>query len=63
MSSKNAKELKLGYSYNFQINQIFDYYGLKEIKEFAILDELGKFENYKSLYLDANNINIDFMLL
>ncbi len=55
---KNAKELKLGYSYNFQINQIFNYYGLKEIKEFAILDELGKFENYKSLYLDANNINI-----
>ncbi len=54
---KNAKELKLGYSYNLQINQIFDYYGLKEIKEFAILDELQKIEDYKSLYLDANNID------
>ncbi len=55
---KNAKELKLGYSYNLQINQIFDYYGLKEIKDFAILDELKKVEDYKSLYLDANNIDI-----
>lgn len=55
---KNAKDLKLGYSYNLQIHQIFDYYGLKEIKEFAILDEIQKVENYKSLHLDANNIDI-----
>ena len=55
---KNTKELKLGYSYNLQINQIYDYYGLKEIKEFTILDELEKIEDYQSLYLDANKIDI-----
>ena len=55
---KNAKDLKLGYSYNLQIHQIFDYYGLKEIKEFAILDEIEKVENYKSLFLDGANIDI-----
>ena len=55
---KNAKDLKLGYSYNLQIHQIFDYYGLKEIKEFAILDEIEKVENYKSLFLDGSNIDI-----
>ncbi len=55
---KDAKDLKLGYSYNLQINQIFDFQGLKEIKEFAIIDEIKKVENYESLYLDANNIDI-----
>jgi exonuclease III len=53
-----AKELKLGYSYNLQINQIFNFNGLKEIKDFAILDELEKVDNYKSLYLDAKDIDI-----
>ncbi|RXK08733.1 endonuclease, partial [Halarcobacter bivalviorum] len=55
---KNAKELKLGYSYNLQIHQIFDSYGLKEIKEFAILDEVEKVEDYKSLFLNGANIDI-----
>ncbi|MDY0051591.1 MAG: endonuclease/exonuclease/phosphatase family protein [Aliarcobacter sp.] len=54
----NAQELKLGYSYNLQINQIFTYNGLKEIKEFAILDEVRKIDNYKNLYLDGNQIDI-----
>jgi exonuclease III len=55
---KDAKDLKLGYSYNLQINQIFNYNGLKEIKEFAILDEIKKIATYKNLYLDANQIDI-----
>ena len=55
---KNAKDLKLGYSYNLQIHQIFDYYGLKEIKEFAILDEIEKVEDYKFLFLNGANIDI-----
>jgi hypothetical protein len=55
---KNAQNLKLGYSYNLQINQIFNYNGLKEIKEFAVLDEVRKVENYKNLYLDASQIDI-----
>ena len=54
----NAKELKLGYEYNLQIKQISNYYGLKEIKEFAILDEVEKVEDYKSLFLNAENIDI-----
>jgi endonuclease/exonuclease/phosphatase family metal-dependent hydrolase len=54
----NADELKLGYSYNLQINQIFNFNGLKEIKEFAILDEVKKIDNYKNLFLDANQIDI-----
>ncbi|MBP7770240.1 MAG: endonuclease/exonuclease/phosphatase family protein [Aliarcobacter sp.] len=54
----DAASLKLGYEYNLQINQIFTYNGLKEVKEFAILDELRKVDNYKNLYLDANQIDI-----
>jgi hypothetical protein len=55
---KNVKDLKLGYSYNLQINQINDYYGLKEITDFTILNELEEITNYKSLYLDSNNMNL-----
>lgn len=55
---KNAENLKLGYSYNLQINQIFNYNGLKEINEFTILDELKEIKDYKKLYLDGNKIDI-----
>lgn len=54
----NAQELKVGYSYNLQINQVFTFNGLKEVKEFAILDEVEKIDNYKNLYLDSNQIDI-----
>ncbi len=54
----NAQELKVGYSYNLQINQIFTFNGLKEVKEFAILDEIKKIDDYKNFYLDANQIDI-----
>jgi hypothetical protein len=54
----NAQDLKLGHSYNLQINQIFDFRGLKEIKEFTTLDQLEEITNYKSLYLDANSVDI-----
>ena len=55
---KNAEQLKLGYSYNLLINQIYNYNGLKEIKEFVILNELEKNNDYKFLYLDGNNIDL-----
>ena len=55
---QNAQDLKLGYSYDLQINQIFDYYGLKEIKDFTVLDKLEEVRNYENLYLDANSIDI-----
>ena len=55
---QNAQNLKLGYSYNLQINQIYNYYGLKEIKDFTVLDEVKKIDNYQDLFLNANSINI-----
>ena len=55
---QNAQDLKLGYSYDLQINQIFDYYGLKEIKDFTILNKLEEVKNYENLYLDAKSIDI-----
>lgn len=55
---QNAKDLKLGYSYNLQINQIYDFFGLKEIKDFFISKENMEIKNYKDLYLDASNIDI-----
>ncbi|MGB5794140.1 endonuclease/exonuclease/phosphatase family protein [Poseidonibacter sp.] len=55
---KRAKNLKVGYSYNLQINQITNYHGLKEIVNFEIIKNNGKYQDYKSLILDANNIDI-----
>ncbi|MFY9081116.1 endonuclease, partial [Aliarcobacter butzleri] len=55
---QNAKDLKLGYSYNLQINQIYDFFGLKEIKDFFISKENKEIKNYKDLYLDTSNIDI-----
>ncbi len=54
---KNAQHLKLGYSYNIQVNQINTHYGLKEIRDFVIEEEKD-LTNYKNLFLDASNINI-----
>lgn len=54
---KNAKDLKIGYSYNIQVNQIYNHYGLKEIKNFVIEDEKSFFD-YLKLYLDATKIDI-----
>lgn len=54
----HAKDLKLGYSYTLQINQILDYNGLKEVDSFSILDEDGKYKDYKSLLLDAKKNDI-----
>ncbi|MFA9373224.1 MAG: endonuclease, partial [Poseidonibacter sp.] len=41
-----------------QINQITNYHGLKEIINFEIIKNNGKYQEYKSLILDANNIDI-----
>ena len=54
----NAQDLKLGYSYNIQVNEIIDYNGLKEIDDFSILEENSIYQKYKSLIKNANNINI-----
>ena len=55
---KNAEDLKLGFSYNLQINQIKDYNGLKEIINFVIVDEKKQINNYEDLYLNASKIDI-----
>jgi hypothetical protein len=55
---KNAQDLKVGFSYNIQINQIYDYFGTKEIKEFLVNQENKKYENYENLYLDGNLVDI-----
>jgi len=55
---KHAKHLKIGHSYDLQINQILDYNGLKEVESFSILDEKGKYEPYESLFLNAKRKNI-----
>ena len=54
---KKAKKLLLGHNYDLKINQIKDYHGLKEIVDFEILNKKDKIA-HKSLYLNANNINI-----
>lgn len=55
---KNASILKLGYTYDLEINQIANYNGLKEVKDFSIIKEKTKNGNFKSLYLDAKKIDI-----
>ena len=52
------KKLKEGYSYDIILYQIKDYFGLKEITKFSILNNNGKYPFYKNLYLDGNKIDI-----
>ena len=54
----NAQELKLGYSYDLQINQIKNYHDLKEVTSFFTIKEKQKDDSYKELFLDARNIDI-----
>lgn len=55
---KDADKLILGNSYSLRINEIIDYNGLKEIKEFKIVKNNGLYQNYRELFIDANKINI-----
>jgi exonuclease III len=55
---KNVDELKLGYNFDLQINQIKNYNGLKEVIDFSFIQENQKNNNYKNLYLDASKIDI-----
>ncbi len=53
-----AEDLKLGYIYDIQINQITSYNGLKEVKDFSILNKKAYNKTYKELYQDSKNIDI-----
>ncbi len=55
---KGAKNLKLGFSYDLEIEDIVEFNGLKEIKKFSIIKENEEIRNYKNMYL--NDENIDF---
>mgnify|MGYP007125368002 CR=1 FL=1 len=55
---KNTQDIKVGFSYNMEINQIYDYFGTKEIKDFIVNKETEKYDNYENLYLDGSLIDI-----
>ncbi|OCL86057.1 Endonuclease/Exonuclease/phosphatase family protein [Aliarcobacter thereius] len=55
---KDAENLELSFSYDLQINQIYDFYGLKEIKDFNIIKKKEKNNDYKKLFLDASKNDI-----
>ena len=54
----NAENLQEGFSYDIKIEQIKEYFGLKEISSFTILKKNNKESKYKNLYI--KNLNIDF---
>lgn len=54
----NAKDLKEGFSYDLQVNQIQNFNGLNEIKDFIVEEEKSEIQNYKDFYLDASTIDI-----
>lgn len=55
---KGAKDLKLGFSYDLEIQDIVEFNGLKEVKKFAIIKENEEIKDYKSMYL--SDVNADF---
>ena len=55
---ENANDLKLGYSYDIQVNEIYDFFGLKEIKDFNILKENQKNSDFEKLFLDGKTADI-----
>lgn len=55
---ENAKNLKVGFSYDLQIKELYNFYGLKEIKKFSVLKEKDEIKNYKELFLDGSKIDI-----
>lgn len=58
MIYKPSDELKLGFNYNFTVNEIDEYNGLKEIKKISNISLNHRNNNFKDLYLDGNIINL-----
>jgi endonuclease/exonuclease/phosphatase family metal-dependent hydrolase len=54
----NVAKLKEGYSYDLRVSQIKEFFGLKEIKKFKILEKNKKIPDYKKLYLEGKDIDI-----
>ena len=55
---KDVQNLKEGFLYDIQINQLYDYNGLKEVKSYVIVNEKDEFKDYKKYFIDATESNI-----
>ena len=55
---KDVQNLKEGFLYDIQINQLHDYNGLKEVKSYVIVNEKDEFKDYKKYFIDATESNI-----
>ncbi|HIO90496.1 MAG TPA: endonuclease [Campylobacterales bacterium] len=53
-----AKNLKVGYRYNMQVNKIKDYFSLKEVTKISNIRVKSKEIEYKKLFLDAKKVDI-----
>lgn len=59
LSFNNAKAFKLGFSYDIQVDNIDEYFGLKEIKSISnIITKKRLNKDIKYFYLDARKIDI-----
>jgi len=53
------KELKVGFNYNFTVNKIDEYNGLKEIKKISNIELNKQNKNFKDLFLDGSIVDLD----
>jgi len=58
MLYKPPRSIKKGYSYNFTVDKIDTFNGLKEIKKISNIHENKKYHNLDSFYLDGNKENL-----
>ena len=49
---------KRRFLYDIQINQLYDYNGLKEVKSYIIVNEKTSLKDYKKYFIDATESNI-----
>ena len=56
---KPSINFKIGYSYDFTIDKIDEYNGLKEITSISNTKKNLKFNTFKELYLDGNKIDLN----
>lgn len=52
------KSLKIGFNYDFTVNSIDQFNGLKEIKQIANVKQNNQNSEFKKLYLNGNDINL-----
>jgi len=58
MIYKPQYDFKLGYMYDFVVDKIDTYNGLKEIKQVSNIKQVGYYKNYKQLYKDGRKIDL-----